>query len=133
MSLLAYAYLIKVALCVAFYLFIQLGRLIVKRSRTIIWMVRYIRNKLLLLLLLCPYLLCRLSTSWCYRLNNTDRSLALEAADNRTEASGKQKGGGLCFFINERWRNNHTVKRIICAPDIELLSITFYPPFLPAT
>ena len=30
-----------------------------------------------------------------------------------TEASGKQKGGGLCFFINERWCNNYTVKLVV--------------------
>ena len=43
---------------------------------------------------------------------------------DRTEASMVQRGGGLCCFINEHWWNNHTVKRIICTPDIELLSIS---------
>ena len=36
-----------------------------------------------------------------------------------------------CFFINERWWNNHTVKRILCTPDIELLSISCRPFYLP--
>ena len=50
---------------------------------------------------------------------------------DRTEASGKQKGGGLCFFIDKRWCNNYTVKRILCIPDIDMLSIScrlFYLP-----
>ena len=50
---------------------------------------------------------------------------------DRTEASGKHKGGGLCCFINERWCNNHTVKRIICIPDVEFFSISFRPFYLP--
>ena len=50
---------------------------------------------------------------------------------DRTEASGMQKGGGLCFFIKERWCNNHTVKRILCTPDIELLSISYRLFYLP--
>ena len=50
---------------------------------------------------------------------------------DRTEASGKQKGGGLCFFINERWCSNCTVKRTLCTPDIELLSISCRPFYLP--
>ncbi len=35
---------------------------------------------------------------------------------DRNEASWNQKGGGLCFFINEHWGNNHTFRRIICTP-----------------
>ena len=42
-----------------------------------------------------------------------------------TEASGKQKGGGLCFFINGRWCN------ILCTPEIELLSISYRPFYKP--
>ena len=50
---------------------------------------------------------------------------------DRTKASEKQRRGGLCCFINERWCNNHTVKRIICTPDIELLFISCRPFYLP--
>ena len=40
-------------LLICIFIIIILGIIIVKRHRTIIWMGRYIRNKLLLLLSLC--------------------------------------------------------------------------------
>ena len=43
-------------LLVCIFSIIILGKIIVKRPRTIIWMGRYIRNKLLLLLLLIQIL-----------------------------------------------------------------------------
>ena len=46
-------------LLVCIFSIIILGIIIVKRPRTIIWMGRYIRNKLLLLLLLTVYLKCK--------------------------------------------------------------------------
>ena len=44
-------------LLICIFIIIILGIIIVKRPRTIIWMGRYIRNKLLLLLLLMPHIL----------------------------------------------------------------------------
>ena len=43
---------IYILLLICIFIIIILGIIIVKRPRTIIWMGRYIRNKLLLLLLL---------------------------------------------------------------------------------
>ena len=56
-------------LLVCIFIIIILGIIIVKRPRTIIWMGRYIRNKLLLLLLL-PYtktFLCKLKIIALYK------------------------------------------------------------------
>ena len=50
---------------------------------------------------------------------------------DRTEASGKTKGGGVCIYMNNRWCNNHVVRETICTPDIELLSISCRPYYLP--
>ena len=50
---------------------------------------------------------------------------------DRTGASGKTKGGGLCIYMNDRWCNNHVVRQTICTPDIELLSISCRPYYLP--
>ena len=45
--------------------------------------------------------------------------------------SGKDHGGGVCFYVNERWCNTVTVRDRICTPDIELLSISLRPFYIP--
>ena len=50
---------------------------------------------------------------------------------DRTEQSGKSKGGGNMIYLNELWCNNVTVKKSLCTPDIELLSISTRPFYLP--
>lgn len=40
---------------------------------------------------------------------------------DRSELSGKSKGGGLCLYINDKWYRQHTVRKKICHPDVELL------------
>lgn len=70
--------------------------------------------------------------------NITDATIELPGfsqvrADRDPSLSGKSKGGGLIIYINERWCNpNHiTVKNIICCPDVELLSVSLRPYYLP--
>uniref|UniRef100_A0AAV2KTK8 Uncharacterized protein n=1 Tax=Knipowitschia caucasica TaxID=637954 RepID=A0AAV2KTK8_KNICA len=44
--------------------------------------------------------------------------------DRDPDVTGKSQEGGVCFFINQRWCNNFTVKESLCTEDIELLSIS---------
>ena len=52
---------------------------------------------------------------------------------DRTEESGKKKGGGLAVFVSDRWcKPEHvTVKERICNRDIELLAVSMRPYYLP--
>ena len=55
----------------------------------------------------------------------------IQARGDRTALSGKTRGGGLALLLNERWCNNITIKEKLCTKDIELLSITTRPFYLP--
>ena len=48
-----------------------------------------------------------------------------------TKDSGKQRGGSVCMYINDRWANNWTVKKKLCPPNIELLTVGVRPFYLP--
>jgi hypothetical protein len=50
---------------------------------------------------------------------------------DRTEQSGKSRGGGVAWFINEGWCSNITIKKSMCSTDIELLSISLRPFYMP--
>ena len=50
---------------------------------------------------------------------------------DRTEQSGKSKGGGVCLYINQKWCNNWDVKEVVCLPDIELITVGLRPFYLP--
>ena len=50
---------------------------------------------------------------------------------DRTPESGKSKGGGLCLYINRRWCNNWSVKKKVCTPDYEILTVGLRPFYLP--
>ncbi|XP_039460612.1 uncharacterized protein LOC120435314 [Oreochromis aureus] len=55
----------------------------------------------------------------------------LHRADRETELSGKTKGGGVCFYINEGWCTDVTVLQKHCSPHLESLFINcklFYIP-----
>ncbi|XP_044041003.1 uncharacterized protein LOC122870707 [Siniperca chuatsi] len=54
-------------------------------------------------------------------------------ADRDARASGKNKGGGLVLFVNNRWCNpDHIiVKEKICCQDIELLAVGLRPYYVP--
>jgi ribosome assembly protein 1 len=45
--------------------------------------------------------------------------------------TNKSRGGGVCFYINERYCNTVVVREKICTPDLELLFISIRPFYLP--
>ena len=51
--------------------------------------------------------------------------------NDRTRESGKEKGGGIILYINDKWCNNITVKFQVCSPDAEILSVSLRPYYLP--
>ena len=52
---------------------------------------------------------------------------------DRTECAGKEIGGGVCAYVNEKWchPNNVTVKNHSCNQNIEILTINLRPYYLP--
>ncbi|KAF7654597.1 hypothetical protein LDENG_00067410 [Lucifuga dentata] len=51
--------------------------------------------------------------------------------DRSPHITNKTTGGGVCFYINERYCNTVVVREKICTPDLELLSISLRPFYLP--
>jgi hypothetical protein len=51
--------------------------------------------------------------------------------DRSTVLTGKTKGGGVALYINEQWSNNVCIKQAICTADIEVLSVSTRPFYLP--
>ena len=51
--------------------------------------------------------------------------------DRDRKATGKEKGGGVCLYVNERWCKTVMVREQLCTPDIELLSVSLRPLYLP--
>lgn len=51
--------------------------------------------------------------------------------DRSKDATGQSHGGGVCFYVNERYCKTIHVRERICTPDIELLSISLRPFYLP--
>lgn len=51
--------------------------------------------------------------------------------DRCSETTGKEQGGGVCFMINDRWCRTTVIRKKICTPDIELLSMSLRPSYLP--
>lgn len=72
-------------------------------------------------------------------LNVLDTDSALEISgfgaplrlDRDSEVTHKTMGGGVCLYINRRWCRNITVRERLCLPDIELLSVSLRPDYLP--
>ncbi len=52
-------------------------------------------------------------------------------ADRVTESSGKTRGSGLCFYINEGWCTDVTVLKKMCCPNLEALFINCKPFYSP--
>lgn len=50
---------------------------------------------------------------------------------DRTRKSGKNKGGGVCIFVNKRWCVNIKKHLSICTPDVELLTLSLRRYYLP--
>lgn len=59
---------------------------------------------------------------------NLDNFLTVRA--DRTRQSGKERGGGLCVFLNKRWCTNIKIHSIICTPDVEILTLSLRPFYL---
>lgn len=51
--------------------------------------------------------------------------------DRLSEVTGKTQGGGVCLYINKRYCSCVTVRERICTPDVELLSVSLRPFYLP--
>ena len=75
-----------------------------------------------------------LSETWLDE-NVTDTEINLPGftciRGDRTSASGKRHSGGVGLFINERWCNNATASAKVCLPDIEFLTVSVRPFYLP--
>ncbi|KAL0161486.1 hypothetical protein M9458_045211, partial [Cirrhinus mrigala] len=52
-------------------------------------------------------------------------------ADRVAESTGKSRGGGTCFYINERWCTDVTVLKKMCCSDLEALFIDCKPFYSP--
>lgn len=72
-------------------------------------------------------------------LNNTinDDSIALPGfgtpvrLDRDQQATGKSIGGGLCMYINTQWCKQYIIRHTISSPNLELLSVSLRPTYLP--
>ncbi len=51
--------------------------------------------------------------------------------DRNAEVTKKTQGGGVCVYVNQRYCNSVTVRERICTPDVELLSVSLRPFYLP--
>lgn len=51
--------------------------------------------------------------------------------DRSPEITGKSRGGGVCLFVNRRYCNTVVIREKLCTPDIELLSVSLRPHYLP--
>ena len=51
--------------------------------------------------------------------------------DRNKVDTGKEQGGGVCFYVNKKWCSTVFVREALCTPDIELLSISLRPFYLP--
>ncbi len=52
-------------------------------------------------------------------------------SDRITELTGKTRGGGLCFYINEGWCSDVTTLKKMCSPNLETLFIDYKPFYSP--
>ena len=50
---------------------------------------------------------------------------------DRSETLGKDRGGGICVFINEKWCRQYTLRKTVCNPDVELMCLSLRPMYLP--
>lgn len=52
---------------------------------------------------------------------------------DRQRESGKKTGGGVCVYLNNKWcnPNNTAMKYTMCSPDVEMLTVSARPYYLP--
>ncbi len=58
---------------------------------------------------------------------------SVHRSDREKELTGKSRGGGVCFYINNSWcneRNIHSIKSF-CSPDLEFHMLLCRPFWLP--
>ena len=71
--------------------------------------------------------------------NISDDSVAIDGfgspfrCERDCDVTGKKRGGGVCMYINEAWcpRGNVTVRKHLNTCDVDLLSLSFRPCYLP--
>ncbi|KAK7884958.1 hypothetical protein WMY93_028081 [Mugilogobius chulae] len=51
--------------------------------------------------------------------------------DRDPAVTGKSLGGGVCLYVNKNWCKTVVVRETLCTPDIELLSVSLRPYYLP--
>ena len=51
--------------------------------------------------------------------------------DRDAEVTGKSRGGGVCIYVNKRYCSSVTVRESLCSSDVELLSVSLRPFYLP--
>ena len=51
--------------------------------------------------------------------------------DRDVNLTEKERGGGICIFMNKRWAENWTIRDKISAPSFEILTVSFRPFYLP--
>lgn len=50
---------------------------------------------------------------------------------DRGKSSGKDRGGGVCVYMSNRWCTQYTVRETGCTPDAEYLCLSLRPFYLP--
>ena len=82
-------------------------------------------------------LLCFSETWFCEDIS--DESVYIDGfgapfrCDRNLTICGKNGGGGVCIYVNEQYchRANVTVKKTLCTPDLELITLSLRPKYLP--
>lgn len=66
--------------------------------------------------------------SYDYEIDGFGQPIRL---DRDEQLTGKTQGGGVALYVNQRWCKTVIVRESICTPNIELLSISLRPFYLP--
>ena len=79
-------------------------------------------------------LICFTET-WLQEGKDPDSAFAIDGftliRSDRTEASGKTSGGGVCTYINDNWCKNISVFDRHCDMNIEYMALSLRPNYLP--
>ncbi len=68
-----------------------------------------------------------------FQTQPSSSSCIVHRSDRAKELTGKSRGGGVCFYINNLWcdeRNIHSIKSF-CSPDLEFHTLLCRPFWLP--
>lgn len=74
--------------------------------------------------------------SWCTERDN-DNNLYIQGfgihfrQDRNLDVTRKSRGGGVCLYINKRYCTSAKVRESLFTPDVELLSVSLRPFYLP--